>query len=377
MIRQVGKNRYQFILSIGSGENRKRPSKTITFKGGKKELQRLHDEFEAQYKDEPLPDITIEQLLKDYIAHCKAMGRKPETIRGYKISAERCYSPVGTILAKKCTTYRLQKFVAEMSSNGLASKTVKNTIGLLSAAYEYGIRTDQLDSNPCKKVTLPKGKQRDVRIFYLDEIQPFLNAIAECPIDEKLAYELALFMGLRKSELLGLRESDVDLIGGLLSVENTRHRTEGVDIEQDTKTERSTRVLAMPDIVMLDMARLLETHRQLKYKETDLLIQDGFGSPLGGSALASRLSRLEEKKGLPHVTLHGLRHTYASLLNARGVDMAMISAELGHSNLATTMNIYTHRFKTPTQSSRNIASAVDDFVAISAKSGDKMVIEEK
>ncbi len=70
---------------------------------------------------------------------------------------------------------------------------------------------------------------------------------------------------------------------------------------------------------------------------------------------------MEKRKGLPHVSLHGLRHTYASMLNENGVDMARISAELGHGNITTTANIYTHIFKTPTQSSRGIASVVDQI----------------
>ena len=123
----------------------------------------------------------------------------------------------------------------------------------------------------------------------------------------------------------------------------------------------------MPDIVLIDVAKLIQTHREFKYEKSDFLVQDGFGNAINPQSLASRLTRMEEKKNLPHVSLHGLRHTYASMLNESGVDMARISAELGHSNLSTTMNIYTHILKTPTQSSRGIASAVDQIVGDSAK----------
>ena len=143
---------------------------------------------------------------------------------------------------------------------------------------------------------------------------------------------------------------------------NTRHRVDGVDIEADTKTKRSTRVLALPDILILDLARLIETHRQFPYESTDFLIQDGVGNPLGGQALSSRLTRLEQKQGLPTVTMHGLRHTYASLLHSQGVDMAHISAELGHSNLTTTANIYTHIFQSATNASRGIANTINNFM---------------
>ena len=360
MIEKLGKHRYRFIVSIGSGANRRRPSKVIEFDGGKKELQKLYEAFEDECKNaEPQTDITVKELVDDYIAYCKTLGRKPTTIKGYQIAVERLSTPVQTILARKCTTYRLEKEIAQMSSNGLAAKSIKNTFSLLSAAYRHAIGIGQLSENPCEKLTMPKGKPRDIRILRQDEIQDFLFAIADVDLNEKVAYMLALFLGLRRSEIIGIKESDVDIVHGMVDIHNTRHRIDGKDYDDTTKTDRSTRTLALPDIVLMDIARLLEVHRQFPYEKTDYLIQDGFGNPLKGQALASRLDRLEKNKGLPHVTLHGLRHTYASLLHANGVDMAQISMELGHSNLATTQNIYTHILKTPTQSSRGIAQVID------------------
>lgn len=365
MIKELGKGKARLIVSVGGRENRRRFTKTVEYTS-KKELRQMYVEFEAECEKTPLSDITVRDLLDSYIAYCRTLGRKATTIKGYEVVAERCYTPIGMISAKKCTTYQLEKFVAEMSSNGLSAKTIRNTIGLLSAAFKHAIRIGQLESDPCERLTLPQGQPRDIRVFYVDEIPKFLEAISDCLIDEKCAYELALFLGLRKSEILGLKESDVDIVSGMVNIHSTRHRVDGADIESDTKTKRSTRVLALPDILIADLARLLETHRRFEYEATDFLIQNGFGEPMGANAIASRLDRLEQKHGLPHVTLHGLRHTYATLLNANGVDMAMISAELGHSNLSTTMNIYTHRFKSPTQASKGIAStinAVTDSVA--------------
>ena len=367
MIKELEKGKARLIVSVGGRTDRRRFCKTVTYKT-KRELKKLYDEFEAECQNEPLSDITVKDLLKSYVSHCKTLGRKATTIHGYEVTAERCYPLIGTILAKDLTTYRLEKFVAEMGEKRLSAKTVKNTVGLLSAAYDHAIFIGQLESNPCKRVALPKQQPKDIRIFYLDEIPKFLEAIADVDLNEKCAYELALFLGLRRSEILGLRESDVDIVQGLVYVHNTRHRVDGEDIEQDTKTKKSTRILALPDILILDLARLLETHRQFPYEKVDYLIQDGVGNALGGQALSSRLTRLEQKHGLPNVTLHGLRHTYASLLHAKGVDMANISAELGHSNLATTMNIYTHIFQSATNASRGIANTINEFTKIGGKS---------
>lgn len=369
MIKKLSKDKYRFIVSVGGRDDRRRFTKTVNkFSGGKKELQKLYDEFEEECKNAPHEKMTVKELCDSYIAYCKTLGRKATTIHGYENIAEGLSARLQRISAHECTTYHLEKEIALMSDNGLGAKSIKNKIGFISAAYKHAIRIGQLTDNPCERLILPKVEQKEVRIFYIDEIQDFLNAIADVDINEKVAYELALFCGLRRSEILGLRESDVDIIKGFVDIHNTRHRVDGEDIEADTKTNRSTRVLALPDILIMDIARLLETHRQFRYESTDLLIQDGFGNPLSPQALSSRLVRLEKKKHLPHVTLHGLRHTYASLLHSSGVDMAMISSELGHSNLATTMNIYTHRFKNPSQSSRGIASTINTFTQIGGTS---------
>lgn len=371
MIKDLGNHKYRFIVSIGGRNNRKRFCKTITHKGGKRELKRLYEEFEAECREMPETDITVRGLVDSYIDHCRTLGRKQTTLHGYEIATERLSSSVQRILAKDCTTYHLEKEIALMANNRLSAKSIKNTVNLLSAAYRHAIKIGQLKDNPCERLTLPSGQPREIRILHRDEIADFVFAIADEPLDDKVAYELALFMGLRRSEILGLKEEDADIVNGILSIHSTRHRVDGEDIEQDTKTKRSTRVLAMPDIVLIDVAKLIQMHREFPYEKDDFLIQDGFGNAIKPQALASRLARMEQRKNLPSVSLHGLRHTYASMLHSEGVDMASVSANLGHSNLATTQNIYTHIFKSPTQSSRGIADTIDK-IALGGKNVAKL-----
>lgn len=371
MIKDLGNHKYRFIVSIGGRNDRRRFCKTITHKGGKRELQKLYNEFVKECEDAPATEVTIADLLDSYIAYCRTLNRKQTTIYGYEVAVERFSSPLQTILAKDCTTYRLEKEIALMKDKGLSAKSIKNTFGILSAAYRHAIRIGQLNDNPCERLTMPKGEPREVRILHKDEIADFVFAIADEPLDDKVAYELALFLGLRRSEILGLKEEDVDIVRGMIDIHSTRHRVGGENIEQDTKTKRSTRVLALPDILLIDIAKLLQVHRDFPYEKVDFLIQDGFGNAIKPQSLASRLERMEKRKGLPHVTLHGLRHTYASMLHSEGVDLAMISAELGHSNVTTTANIYTHIFKTPTQASRGIADTINS-VTIRDKSVAKL-----
>ena len=144
-----------------------------------------------------------------------------------------------------------------------------------------------------------------------------------------------------------------------ISINKTRHFVEGKEIIQDTKTEKSRRNLAIPDLVADHIKALIDKHHAIRYEHTDWLIQDGFGQPMNPGVLTNHILSFEKKNGLPHISVHGLRHTFASMLNSEGIDIARISAELGHSNITTTLNVYTHVFGGASASSRGIADALN------------------
>ena len=244
-------------------------------------------------------------------------------------------------------------------SEKYSAKTVRNTVSLLSSAYDSAVKLGQLQKNPCKLCTLPKKESAKIDIFTEEEIAKFLNALRDERLDYKVAYELALFCGLRRSEILGLKESDINIPFKCVTVSKARHRIDGKDVVQGTKTASSKRTIAVPDFVIEDINSLIAKHRAVKYERTDYLIQDGFGKPMNPTTLTAAIYRIEEGAGLPSVSLHDLRHTFASMLNANGVDIAMISRELGHSNIAITLNTYTHVFGNVTQSSRGIADTLN------------------
>ena len=167
---------------------------------------------------------------------------------------------------------------------------------------------------------------------------------------------------MRRSEVLGLKESDINIPFRCVTVAHTRHRVNGENIEQDTKTEQSHRTLALPDVVVEDIKVLIKEH-DTPYKHTDYLIQDGFGHPMNPSVLTNHIHDIEDAAGLTQISVHGLRHTFASMLNNAGVDIARISRELGHSNITTTFGVYTHVFGGASSSSRGIADALNEKVA--------------
>ena len=363
MIEYISKGKAKLIISVGSGKTRRRKSKVVTY-NTKRELEQMHRRFEDEVRHNPFIDTTVEELIDHYISNRKMCGLKATTERGYITAKDRIIPVMGDFIAREVTAYQVECFVAEMAKK-YKSKTIRNTIGLLNSAYTHALRTGQLSNNPCQYVSLPKKNKPDIKVFSEHEMLAFFNALKSERIDYKVAYELCLLCGMRRSEVLGLKESDINLAFKCVTVAHTRHRVDGEDIEQDTKTEQSHRTLALPDVVVEDIKVLIKSH-DTKYKHTDYLIQDGFGHPMNPSVLTNHIHNIEDAAGLPRISVHGLRHTFASMLNNEGVDIARISRELGHSNLSTTLNVYTHVFGEASSSSRGIADALNKKVAESA-----------
>lgn len=357
MIEVISRNKAKLTVNVGSGENRKRKSKTVTFTS-KRELERMHQRFIDEVHHNPLIDTTVEELVEAYIGSRKVLGAKQTTIYGYEAAAERIYFRFKGIKAPSLTSYMVQAFVTDMSEK-YSAKTIRNTISLLSSSYDNAIRLGQLEKNPCRMVTLPKKEQPKIDIFDSEQISAFLDALDDERIDYKVAYQLALFCGLRRSEILGLQEKHINVPLRCVTIEQSRHNVRGKDYVQTTKTESSHRTIAVPEFVMESIIELLDTHRSFQYKHTDYLIQNGFGQPMSPSALTTQIYRIEERAGLPAVSLHDLRHTFASMLNNANVDIAMISRELGHSSVNITLGIYTHAFGNVAQSSRDIADKLN------------------
>lgn len=358
MIEYLGKNKAKLIVSTGSGANRKRKSKIVEYTT-KKELNRMYQIFESEVRHNPLIDTSVRELVEMYIRSRKPLGIEATTIKGYEIAAKRIYPHFEGIKAVDVTSYMVQTFITALDEK-YAPKTIRHTIALLSAAYDNAVRLGQLEKNPCNMVTLPKQEKKEIDIFDEEQIRKFLSALKDERLDYKVAYELALLCGMRRSEILGLKEEDVNLVFKCVSINKTRHLIDGKDVIQGTKTESSKRTLAVPDFVVEDIDVLIKQHNSVRYEHTDFLIQNGFGKPMSPDALSTRIYQIEEKVGLPKVSIHDLRHTFASMLNAAHVDIAMISRELGHSSIATTLAIYTHAFGNVSDSSRNIADSLNN-----------------
>ena len=370
-IRYLSRKKAKLIVSTGSESRGTRKFYTRTVEiTGKKDAERQYKAFEAECGAASMQNESVGELVEAYIDMQRLKGLKETTLRGYESYSKRLNLAFKGIKAKDLTPYQIEHFIASAVKGEpqkgypkkASPKTIKGYVSLLNSAYKMAVRNKFLTCNPCDAVIIPKQKKPEKVILTKEQIPLFVDALEDTTQDLKVCYELALFCGLRRSEIMGLMNDDINVLWRTISVKRTRHRIHCEDIIQDTKTEKSRRIVSVPEFVMDDIVELMFEHERDPYIENPYLIQYA-SEPMRPDYAKRQIKEFTKSHGLPDVTLHGLRHTYASMLNASGeFDIAEISAALGHSSINTTLGIYTHMFEEASHSSRRISDFMQKSV---------------
>lgn len=354
-IEYIDKNHAKLVVTRGSGKNRERKVKRITFVN-KRDAKKQYDAFVASVTFGVNDKMTVSELLDWYIDKFKEAGGKETTSAGYTSAAKSIKAVIGKRRASELKLQDIDRFTSKQKDK-YSPKSIKNQLSLLSSSYKDAIRRGVLTSNPCEYAVVPRQKKPDITI--LTNIDSFVKALDSTDLDFKVMCELALFLGLRRSEILGLLHSD---ISDTVTISKVRHRVGDRDIIETPKTASSNRTLAVPVFIQKHVTELMATQAKRPAKG-NFLIQDDFGQPVTQWWVRSHLDDLISENDLPHITMHGLRHTCASMLIAKGVPIADVSAQLGHSSIDITLRTYTHLFTDPTTASKHISDVMEGIVA--------------
>ncbi len=244
-------------------------------------------------------------------------------------------------------------------SGGLCYKTVKNIRGVLSSACEYAVKNKLIRYNPVTESVMPSFAlkiKEDVPEYTAEQAKQLLEYAKEHDSHIYTFLMLALYTGLRKGELLALTWDDIDYDKKLLRVNKSRtgSRKDVTSLVTTPKTASSNRKIPIND-ALIDALKA----EKKKQEEMALLLGSGYDksnnyvirtvigkSYTNLSAINRVVNRLTEKAGLPHCTIHGFRHSVASILDDNGVPLQDISVLLGHESTTTTERIYIRRRRT-------------------------------
>ena len=246
---------------------------------------------------------------------------------------------------EKLSPEHVQALLRAKTDEGLAPRTVHHLRALLRIALNRAMRWGLVVRNVAALADSPRIERFDVRMLAPVEAKQLLAA-AE---DDRLGalYSVALALGLRQGEALGLSWEDIDFESRRLHVRHGLQRIAGELRLVEPKTRQSRRTIAMPGVVIdaLQHHKARQTQERLvagrRWHNTGL-VTSTIGTPIEVGNLRRSFWRLLERAGLPRMRFHDLRHSCASLLLVQGVPARVVMETLGHSNISITMDTYTH-----------------------------------
>lgn len=270
----------------------------------------------------------------------------------------------------------IEEFKNWLLKKNLSKSTVNRYLQALSKMFNVCIDNELLLINPMKKVKLLKPDNHTIRFLDRAEEKTFNKFLPKFYFADfqnktgsllKLIVKFALRTGARKEEILSLKWSNIDFKNNLINIKRTSLYSKDRGIYQDTpKTEQSKRSISVPAKVM-ELLRVYKKEYNTKrlalgtaWTDTGFILVQENGKPMHPDTLTdycssfrTKYNNIIEKENkdrpktnklplLPHINPHAFRHSQASMLILSGLDCATVSKRLGHANISTTTNIYTH-----------------------------------
>jgi integrase len=218
---------------------------------------------------------------------------------------------------------------------------------VIHVALKTAVRWGLLARNPADAVTVPRVRRNEMQTWSEYEVEQFLNAAKVSPY--YALFYTALFTGMRRSELLGLKWEDIDLLLGQIYVSRGLHQLkDGTYIFTEPKSAKSRRMIALPPSAIL----LLKEHYEKQaldrimmdkpLHESDLVFGTPEGKPLRPNTVTRAWESLASHAGLKVIRLHDARHTHASIMLKQGIHPKIVQERLGHSSIQMTLDTYSH-----------------------------------
>jgi integrase len=245
----------------------------------------------------------------------------------------------------------------------LCSDTVQYTRAILRRAINQAVQWDLVGRNVAALTTAPSSKRYSFQPFTPEQARTFLDAVRGDRLDA--LYSVAVTVGLRQGEALGLHWEDLDLGRGTITVRHQLQRINKQLTIVEPKTSRSRRTIGIPDVTIaaLQKHRIRQLEERLvagaQWREHGLVFTTTIGTPLDARNVVRQYKKLLKTAGLPELRFHDLRHTCAALLVDQGVHARVVMETLGHSPISLTMNTYSHVMPVL---QRDAASRINDLL---------------
>ncbi len=333
----------------------KRVRKYRSVEGTKKEAERAMHEFIRELeKGYYVTDskTTISEWIDTWMEVYIEPNVSPTTLSRYQGMIKRYIKPViGHMQVQQLNTLAVQAWVnglkiSPSSGKEMSAATIKHAYHVLKGSMDKAVLAGIIPRSPCTGIMLPKGQKKPPVVYDEGQIRQLIEAARGTEME--LVIDIELCLGLRRGELLGLQWQDIDFQKNQIHVVRNRVVVDSKSVVKDPKTESSRRTVDVP----VQLIQKLKKHKmnclanRLRlgeaYTATDYVIVHPDGKPIYPEYLSQMFTKLQNKANLPKCRFHDLRHLCASIMLMQGVNVKVAQEHLGHKDIATTMNIYSH-----------------------------------
>lgn len=381
-VRKKKNGSYELIVSLGYNVDHKKitksmiywPEENMTEKAAKKEAERQAVLFEdkvikGEYGDKGMKlvnfinDIWFKEYMKD---------KSPTTIYRYQILSKLIIEQLGHLPLNKIRPLHIQKFKNYLSVakstvpirndkgeiidyKNYAPKTQLHYFRCLSVILNTAFKLELMKENPVSKISAPKVPRKTPQFLNVEQVKHILNLLERENLKYQVAINLFLMTGVRRGEAVGLTWDAIDWKNKQIKIiQNTVYVNKKL-YTKAPKTETSIRTIDISNelLNLLKKYKIVQSTEKMKlgdlWEDNNRIFTQWNGKVMHPDSISQWWKKYQRKIGIPDeqiVSLHKLRHTFATLLLSNGeTDIKTVSELLGHADIGTT-NIYVHALET-------------------------------
>lgn len=345
---------WSFTLDLGRDPSTGK-RKQITRRGfdSKEEAELAANQMTIEIENETFvneKNVLFKDFIMDYLQIIAEPSVKASTFRGYKSAIENRLIPkFGHVKVKNIVPKMISAYYNELLKEGLTEEFIHYIHAIPKTASKTAIDWKYIKNDFMNNVKAPKIPKKSVETWSIDECKKFLNRMREQKDHIFTLYYLAIYTGMRRGEILGLKWSDIDFEKKRIYVQHSLYYISGQGLVLQTpKTNSGNRNISITDEMISEL-------QSYKVKKQEQLLKVGMklssehfvvsafgGEPLNPNTIYKQFSYDSNLAGMKKIRFHDLRHTHATIMLEIGESSKVVSERLGHSNVSITLDKYSH-----------------------------------
>ncbi|EAC2921680.1 site-specific integrase [Listeria monocytogenes] len=343
----------------GNPIRKQRTTRTKRAEDREKELMAFINELESgDYLD--IKSVLFQDFVKEYMTN--------HVEKNLQITSQELYTNIINVhilpsFARKklgdISTMQVLRFFDDMEKAGKSVYVRRNTLSTLRSIFTQAVKWKVIKHNPCDGVSPPRRPKKVQKVYDEAGVSKLFKKLKTERLDWQVLVSIAVMTGAREGEIAGLEWKHIDLDKQTILFEQTivEEKGVGVTVRSGLKGGKD-KLVSIPDSLAVLLTEYKEVRENEKFAAQEewtwsghfFLFTNVNGKPIRTDSIYQRWIKFLEKNGLERIRFHDIRHTSASLLIAKGVHAKVIQERLGHADIGTTMNTYSHVFREADQS---------------------------